>query len=198
VGFLLSTTIADYKESERIPAELASAIEDMYEDGKAIHGSYPGFDLVAYKKQLRRIAQSFAVDVRHKRHSTRIQVYKLNHFFAEMESAKVPPNFIVKLKQQQSQVLRLLARVTYIQRIMFIPSARILARSIIPLTLGLILFTEIEPIVGGMVIAAAISFILIYILQLIQIISTPFHGKGKTQDDVSLFLIDETVRHLSK
>lgn len=192
----MSTTIADYKESERIPAELASAIEDMYEDGKAIHKNYSTFDLDAYRKQLRQIARSFSVDVRHKRHSTRIQVYKLNQHFSAMESAKVPPNFIVKLKQQQSQILRVLARVTYIQRIMFIPSARILARSIIPLTLSLLLFTRVDPIVGGLIITAAISFILVYILQLIQVISTPFHGEGKTQDDVSLFLIDETTRHL--
>ena len=30
IGFLLSATIADYKESERIPAEFAANIEDMY------------------------------------------------------------------------------------------------------------------------------------------------------------------------
>jgi hypothetical protein len=32
IGFLLSATIADYKESERIPAEFAANIEDMYAD----------------------------------------------------------------------------------------------------------------------------------------------------------------------
>jgi hypothetical protein len=198
VGFLLSTTIADYKESERIPSEFSSVIENMYEDAKAIHTSYPGFDIEAYKKQLRQVAQSFSTDVRSKKHTTRLHVHKLNDSFTAMESAKVPPNFIVKLKQQQAQLLRVLFRVTYIQRITFIPSATILARSIIPLTLGLLLLTEIKPILGGMAITAIISFILIYILQLIQVISTPFHGEGKTQDDVSLFLIDETVKHLSK
>jgi hypothetical protein len=34
IGFLLSATIADYKESEKIPAEFASTVENMYEDGE--------------------------------------------------------------------------------------------------------------------------------------------------------------------
>lgn len=32
IGFLLSATITDYKESERIPAEFAAQLEDMYDD----------------------------------------------------------------------------------------------------------------------------------------------------------------------
>jgi bacterioferritin (cytochrome b1) len=32
LGFVLSATIADYKESERIPSEFAANIEDMYND----------------------------------------------------------------------------------------------------------------------------------------------------------------------
>jgi hypothetical protein len=91
---------------------------------------------------------------------------------------------------------RVLFRVTYIQRITFIPSATVLARSIIPLTITLLVFTEIEPFFGGMAITAIICFILVYMLRLIQVISTPFQGEGKTQDDVSLFLIDETLQHL--
>ena len=196
IGFLLSATIADYKESERIPSEFSSIIENMYEDAESTHASYPDFDLKAFKKQLSNTTRAFATDVRKKRHNTRLEVHKLNDTFVQMEKAKVPPNFIVKLKQQQAQLTRILFRVTYIQRITFIPSATILARSIVPLAVLLLVFTEIEPIFGGIIISAIITFILVYMLLLIQIISTPFQPEGKTQDDVSLFLIDETVSHL--
>lgn len=197
VGFLLTTTITDYKESERIPPEFSSIIENMYEDAEATHANHPGFDLPLFKRQLHNVAKSFANDVRKKKHSTRIEVHALNKTFVSMENAGVPPNYVVKLKQQQAQLLRLLFRVTYIQRITFIPSATILARSIIPLAILLMVFTEIEPILGGIIITAIITFILVYMLRLIHVISTPFQRAGKTQDDVSLFLIDETVDHLS-
>lgn len=198
VGFLLSATIADYKESERIPSEFSSIIENMYEDAAAAHSQYSKFDLNKFRLQLIKIGESFKKDVRNKSHKARHEVHLLNESFIEMEVAGVPPNFIVKLKQQQAQLGRSLFRVNYIQNIKFIPSATILARSIVALTAILLLFTEIEPFYGGMAVAAIISFILLYIILLIQVISTPFHAAGKTQDDISLFLISEAVSYLKK
>ena len=113
-----------------------------------------------------------------------------------MEKAGVPANFIVKLKQQQAQLLRSLFRVNYIQKIKFIPSAFILARSIVVLIIVVLLLTNIDPFYGGLALTGTISFILLYMIILIQTISTPFHAKGKTQDDVSLFLLRETTTHL--
>lgn len=198
IGFLLSATIVDYKESERIPSEFSSIVENMYEDAKSFHKNYPKFDIGLFRKRLEEVVKAFGEDVRKKRHGTRLKVHALNDSFVEMEKAGVPANFVVKLKQQQAQLDKVLFRVTYIQRITFIPSATILARSIIPLTLGLLIFTEIEPFYGGMAIVAIISFILVYILKLIQVISVPFQQEGKTQDDVSLFLIDKTLNYLKK
>lgn len=198
VGFLLSATIADYKESERIPSEFASILENMYDDARSAHATYSKFDLEKFRKQLIKVARHFRQDVRNKTHEARHEVSHLNDTFIDMETAGVPANFIVKLKQQQSQLAKSLFRVNYIQNIRLIPSATILARSIVAITAVLLLFTEIEPFYGGMTIAAIISFILVYMLLLIQIISTPFHGAGKTQDDVSLFLIDDALAYLQK
>lgn len=198
IGFLLSATIADYKESERIPSDFASNLEDMYEDAAQIHKSYPAFDLAKFKKQLHTVALGFGKDARKKSYDGRKDIRALGSFFAAMESGNVPPNFIVKLKQQQTQLLRSRQRVDYIQKIRFIPSATILARSIVIAVIALILLTNIDPFYGGLVISGIISFTLIYMLILIQFISTPFHKAGKTQDDVSLFLINDAAEYLSR
>ena len=198
IGFLLSATIADYKESERIPSDFASHIEDMYDDAAHIHSAYPCFDLVKYKKQLQIIARGFTNDARKKSYDARKDIRGLGVFFAQMEAGKVPPNFIVKLKQQQTQLLRNRQRVNYIQRITFIPSATILARSIVIGVIVLLTLTNIDPFYGGLVISGIISFTLIYMLILIHVISTPFHEAGKTRDDVSLFLINDAIEYLSR
>jgi len=199
IGFLLSSTIADYKEAERIPAEAASTIEDMYEDAGAIHENYPKFAAVEYRQQLERVVESFAADLRNSHnHQAKVELQKLNRLNAKMEKAGVPANFIVKLKQQQALLMRSLYRVNYIQRITFIPSATILAWSIVVLAIGLLLFTEVEPFFGGMVLVAVLSFIMVYVLLLIEVIKTPFHDEGKTKDDVSLFLLERTLRNIKK
>ena len=198
IGFLLSATIADYKESERIPADFASNLEDMYDDALNIHTAYPCFDIDTFRKQLHRVAEGFGKDARKKSYDARKDIRALGTYFAAMESGGVPPNFIVKLKQQQTQLLRSRQRVNYIQRISFIPSATILARSIVIGVIALLVLTNIDPFYGGLVITSIISFVLIYMLVLIQVISTPFHEAGKTQDDVSLFLINDAAEYLSK
>lgn len=198
IGFLLSATIADYKESERIPSDFASNLEDMYTDAAAIHQSYPVFDLEAYRKQLYKIARGFGRDARKRSYDARKDIRGLAVFFSEMEIGKVPPNFVVKLKQQQTQLLRSRQRVNYIQKIRFIPSATILARSIVVCVVVLLLLTNIDPFYAGLIITGIITFILAYMLILIAVISTPFHEAGKTQDDVSLFLVNDAAEYLSK
>lgn len=199
IGFLLSATIADYKESERIPADIASTLEGMYEDSLSIEQNYPKFKADNYRERLHAIARGYLVDLRSRSRKsvTRTELHNLNALHAQMESAGVPANFIVKLKQQQTLLLRHLFRVNYIQRIVFLPSANILAWSIVVLAAVLLLMTNMEPFVAGVVISGAIMFILAYVLQLIIVIRTPFHAEGKTRDDVSMFLIERARDHLS-
>lgn len=196
LGFLLSATILDYKESERMPAEFTANLIDMYDDAAGIHEKYPVFDLKGYKKQLHKIAVSFGHDARKDSFDAREVIRGLTPYFSAMEQGKVPPNFVVKLKQQQTLLLRHRQRINYIQNIRFIPSATILARSIVVMALILLLVTDIEPFYGGLGISGMISFILVYILILINVISTPFHPEGKTRDDVSLFLVEEAADYL--
>lgn len=197
LGFLLSATIADYKESERIPSEFAANIEDMYEDAASIHGSYPVFSLPDFRRQLKSVAQGFGRDVRDNSFDVRSEIKALSVFFADMEKGHVPPNFVVKLKQQQTLLLKHIHRVNYIQQITFIPSATILSRSIVVMTLLLLLFTNFDPFYGGLAIAGLIGFVMVYLLVLIKVISLPFQPEGTTQDDVSLFLITDAVDYLS-
>lgn len=196
IGFLLAATIADYKESERIPAEFAANIEDMYEDAKVVHERYPDFDLAGYRDQLEKIARKFNSIVRNASRGVSQQIRALNPYFAQMEKAGVPPNFVVKLKQQQVLLLRHRKRVTYIQRINFIPSATLLSRSIVAMVILLLMVTNIDPFYGGLAIIGSISFVLIYMMILISVISVPFHESGKTRDDVSMFLIEDTANYL--
>lgn len=198
IGFLLAATISDYKESERIPAEFAANIEDMYTDVKAIHQSYPGFDLQGYRKHLLNITKKFNSIVRKNDRGVSNEIRQLSNYFAQMEKAGVPPNFVVKLKQQEALLLKHRKRVTYIQRIKFIPSASILSRSIVVLVIGLLILTNVDPFYGSLAIVSIISFVLIYMMLLIDVISTPFHAEGKTQDDVSMFLLEDAVSYLKK
>jgi hypothetical protein len=196
IGFILSATIMDYKESEKIPAEFAALSEDMYEDARNLQKLYPGFSIELFRSNLIDILGAFREGTRKKRHDARAEINDLHTTFIDMEKAGVPPNYITKLKMQQSQLLKSLFRINYIQKIKFIPSAFILTRSIIVLVISMLLFTNIDPYATGLVVTGIISFMMIYMLLLIKVISVPFHKAGKTRDDVSLFLLREAKDHI--
>lgn len=196
LGFVLSATIADYKESERIPAEFAANIEDMYNDAKQLHKTYPKFNLEHFRTSMIDVLKTFREGTRVNRKGARREIAELQVCFADMERAGVPPNFVTKLKTQQTQLMRSMFRVNYIQRIQFIPSAFLLIKAIAIMALGLLIFTNIDPFYGGLFIVGAITFILTYMLILIHHIATPFRGKGQSKDDVSLFLLREAKLYL--
>lgn len=198
IGFILSATISDYKESERIPAEFASTVENMYEDAKEFHKSYSKFDLTLLRNNLIDVLTAFRAGTRVNRKGARREISELNISFGQMEKAGVPANFVVKLKQQQAVLLKSMYRVNYIQKIKFIPSAFLLVRLIVLMVIGTLLLTNIDPFYGGLILTGTISFIMMYMLLLIQVISVPFHDSGKTRDDVSLFLLKETRAYLKK
>lgn len=198
LGFLLSATISDYKESEKIPAEFAGNVQNMYEDAVTMSKRYPEFDLAAYRKQLIKVLETFRDDVRDRAHNAHHEVHRLSASLLSMEDAGVPPNFITKVKQEQAQLAKSLLRVNYIQTITFLPSATVLARCIVVLAVGVLLFTDVEPFYGGMLLTGVISLIFIYVLGLMRVISVPFQRAGTTKDDVSMYLIGQAIEYLRK
>lgn len=197
LGFILSSAIGDYKESERLPAEFTAIIENMCEDAYLISRRYP-FDFERLRQRLLVTVENLRADLVEGNRETHHHVYALGDCFAEMAAAEVPPNYIVKLKQEQGQLVRGLFRMNYIQTIQSIPSAYFLAKAVVVGTIGLLLFTAIEPFTTSLAVVALIAFVFIYILRLVLVVSTPFHPKGSSQDDVSLFQIERTITHLQR
>ena len=191
MSFLLSTTMNDYKESERIPAQFASTIDDMYHDAKQLHHTYPKFDIDQFRAGLLDILKQFRAGTRQQRHAVRREITDLHESFLDMERAGVPPNFITKLKQQTSSLSASLFRINYIQKIHFLPSASLLSWLILLIVVTTLLLTNLSTAYAEIAITGSITFIMVYIVRLIHVARQPFGEKGSSLDDVSLFLIRE-------
>lgn len=164
----------------------------------AIQGNYPEFDSTGFREALVSTLAAFRDDIIHDRRTAYHEIHEISEALAQMERAKVPPNFIVKLKQEQGALIRVLLRLYYIQRIRFIPSAYYLVVSTAAIVIGVLLFTNLEPFTASAVALALVAFIFIYLIRLIGVANTPFRAEGATQDDVSLFLVEEALQHLNE
>ena len=198
VSIVLAGTLADYKEAERLPAEIAAAIESIHAEGRYVRESHAAFDLGALGQTLTNIVSALRVDLATPGSRTAlVGVSDLSGSFLEMERFGVPPNYIVRLKQEQGIVRKSLLRLYHIQRIEFIPSAHALLASMMILIIALLIFTQVEPVYDSFILVAFISYLFIYLLKLLRVIDMPFRVDDYTMDDVSLFLLREAVERMA-
>jgi hypothetical protein len=198
-GLILAGTLADYKESERIPAEIAAVCGSIIEDGRYCAEQFPAFDLATLRGRVLALLEAFRADLADS--SSRAALAALSDLTSsllEMERIGVPANHVVRLKGEQAAIRRTLMRVYYIQRIEFLPSARNFVTSLVVLILALLLVTVIEPVYLGIALVGFLAYLFVYILRLLALLDTPFRVREKTQDDVSLFLLHEAERDLGK
>lgn len=190
VGLMLTGTMADYKESERLPTDTAAALEAIYREGASVKAQWPEFDLERMVDVLARVPHTLREDLIDGSGNTIDTVEELTESFLEMDRLGVPPNYIARLKEAQAQIVRNLMRVHYIQRIDFLPSAFTLVELILALLIALLMFTQVANTLTDAILLGFISLIFLYILRLLRVLDSPFRPSGVGLDDVSLYQID--------
>ena len=195
VGFLLSGLIADYKEAERIPGEFRATLENILEEVRLFAQAHPTFDESSARERILRVVTSFFTGVHvqsaHDLTPCLVAIDALSEIFTQMEQGGMPPNFLVRLKTEQGIARRIVLRVSHIQRTQFIPSAHILALSLIALVIALLLLVKTEGSPESVVVFAFLSYLFVYVGRLISVIEQPFQEGAESMDDVSLFLLHE-------
>lgn len=196
VGFLLAGIITDYKEAEKVPAELRAALENIVEEGRVFQLTKNEFDQKKLRTSAVEVSQNFFRGLSHEGNHSDLEsclrsIDSLSDSFLEMEKLSMPPNYITRLKTEQGNLRRIVLRVYHMQRTQFIPSAHFLAMSLVGLVILLMLFIKSEGTPESTVIFAVISYLFLYVARLIQIIEKPFREGHQSQDDVSLFLLHE-------
>ncbi len=190
VGLMLTGTMSDYKESERLPTETAASMEAIYREGAYVKELHPEFDLDRLTNTLGWVQQTLRSDLLDGGRETIDTVEQLTESFLEMDRLGVPPNYIARLKQEQALIVRNLMRASYIQRIAFLPSAYTLVEIMLSMLITLLMFTQVATDVTDAILLGFISLIFLYILRLLRVLDSPFRASGAGLDDVSLFQID--------
>ena len=194
VGLILAGVLADYKESERVPAEIAAGLEAILADGIAAQASNPTFDLPALRERLCHVVETFRSDLMNPADRSCLSaINALSHPIGEMEQLGLPANYIVRLRAEQSSIRARVLRTYHIQRTEFLPAAYVLIQSIVALIIAGLLLTKIEPGHDAVVLLALVSYFFVFLVKLLKIIDTPFQPDHASRNDVSLFLLKEFV-----
>ncbi len=197
-GFLLSGVFSDYKEVDKIPSEIRALLESILSEGDALERKDPDFaeNNVKLKISILSFIKEFEDGLSHMKDHSHIEcalkeIKNFDVIFDDMERQGVPPNYMTRIKTEQSNLKKILLRVYHIQKTKFVPSVVLLVDSMIVLVVGLLLFVKTDWYIGFIELAI-ISFILLYSRKLIIILEKPFRkGNDDTEDDVSIFVLRE-------
>lgn len=190
LGFLITGVLSDYKESERLPSELVGTLRSLFDDAYTIYkekNSDTARQFIEFQKSF----ISSLIDWFYKRERTNSilnKISSMNDFFATLGNEGIQPNYIIKMKNEQNTIRRIILRIDTIRDTGFVASAyAILEIMWIAIAVGLIII-KIEPFYVSLFLTILIMFLISYMFFLIRDLDNPFDysAKGETVGEISL------------
>ncbi len=201
LGFLISGTLGDYKESERLPGEMAASIEAIADECQIIYESKKARAARECLEYLRDFSASLLswFEKAERTKNVMEKIDRFNAFFLSFESL-TQANFIARLKQEQNLIRKQVMRVHTIRETSFVSAGYTLAEIIIGLLLLGFTLTKLEPFYESLFLLGMVSFLLIYMLLLIKDLDNPFdhYEKDMIASRVSLKPIQDTHEKLKR
>jgi len=195
MGFMLAGTLSDYKESERIPAEMACALEGMEDTFRLAWLFKPQFDLKACLAQLHELTDTLLKYFHHE--ETEETVYrKIDAIteiavFVERTGMGSTTSWV---KREQANLRQLFARMSVIKRTHFISTGYAFLEVLSVVITGLLLMSRFDNLIIGIILVSFITQIFFYMVRLIKDIDHPFEyptdGKVRAAD-IDLFPLSE-------
>lgn len=190
IGFLISGVLSDYKESEKIPSELAASIRSLYDDTITIgkgKNSESANAFIAYQNTL----TLSLIDWFYRKERTKTMltaISSMNNFFIEFEKEGAQAAYLIRLKNEQNNIRKLVLRIDTIRDTAFVGSAYAIVEAMGFLTsIGLIIM-KIEPFYVSVFLTSLITFLISYMFLLIKDLDNPFDYsvQGESGTEVSL------------
>ena len=199
LGLVVAGTLTDYKESERFPAELTSALESVYVEARAFARKTPAFDAAAVNAQLIAVVHGFDEDVRTRgSRQCLTALADLADAIGGMEDQGLPATHASRLKNEVAATRKAVLRMYHIQETTFAPSATVLLSTLVTLILALLLLTPIGKAGEAAVIVGAISYVFMYLVRLVGTLDKPFRADRPVAiDDVDHLLLRQFERRLA-
>ena len=190
IGFLITGVLSDYKESEKIPSELTASLKSIFDDAYTI---YKGKNS-ATAHQFLEFQKSFAnslMDWFHRKERTKsmlVRISTMNDFFIELDKEGIAPPYIVKMKNEQNNIRKIILRIDTVRDTDFIGSAYAIVEAMGFLTAVGLIVMKIEPFYASLFFTLLVTFLIAYMVFLIRDLDNPFDyvANGESGTEISL------------
>ena len=190
IGFLITGVLSDYKESEKIPTELTASLKSLFDDAFTIYKGRNSATALKFLEFQRSFANSL-MDWLHRKERTKsmlVKISAMNDFFIELDKEGVAAPYIVKMKNEQHIVRKMIMRIDTVRDPDFIGSAYAIVEAMgFLVAVGLIIM-KIEPFYASLFFTLLVTFLIAYMVFLIRDLDNPFDyaANGESGTEISL------------
>jgi hypothetical protein len=175
IGFLISGTMSDYKESEKLPGDLASSIQSIFDEIYITHKNKNDVLCVEILKRILNLNSEIILWFHKKSKTEEIYqfLFNLNDDFLRLE-ALTQASFIVRIKNEQASIRRIVTRIHSIRETSFLMTGYAVAEIITGLLIIGLIFLNLNPFHESIFFVSFVTFIMVYMILFIKDLDNPF------------------------
>lgn len=198
-GFLLNGVLSDFKESEKLPAQLAGVLESLALEIAAVPQHHPAAEVSAEVAAVLRLAYGVHTWLLGGLATSRLMALHREVHGSVVRAAVILTSSTLqgRLMGQMADVLLIINRIEAIRRTSFVPLVYWLASIGTALLCGGLIITRVGALHEAMFFLAVIAFNLIFLLRLILDIDNPFSfADPNSIEFVSLQVLQDACRRI--
>jgi len=190
IGFLITGVLSDYKESEKIPSDLTASLKSLFDDAYTIYKG-KNSDTARQFLEFQKSFTNSLMDWFRRKERTKtmlVKISSMNDFFIELDKEGIAAPYIVKMKNEQNSIRKMIMRIDTVRDTDFIGSAYAIVEAMGFLTaIGLIIM-RIEPFYASLFFTLLVTFLITYMVFLIRDLDNPFDYavNGESGTEISL------------
>jgi hypothetical protein len=193
IAIILSGVLSDFKESEKIPGDLAASIEALYKDAMLTGTKEGSAGMIKNVQDLTHtIITNFKRKGNWKLTEVNTVIDRIDEDIRVFVEKGVPMPLIVKLRNEIGSIKRISNRIEVIKETSFLPAGQAIAEFAIGSTLLVMLLLRLDPYYEGLLLIGVISLIFISVVLLIRDMDNPFDGYAQ----VDLSQLDKLEKYL--
>lgn len=195
VGFMLAGTMSDYKESERLPSELACSLETLEETLVGAAHAKPQLDEAASRRAVLNLTDNILGWLYHKTKADAVfaELTSVSEYLRKVESAGAG-GYAVRGLNELNGLRKVVSRIHVISRTNFLSIGYALLQALTAVILTLMVLAKYKSTLAEIVLVSFVTLIFVYMLRLIRDIDDPFEYSSdgiKGAAEVDLFPLTE-------
>ncbi len=196
IAFMLSGTVSDYKESEKLPGEVAAYLENIHDEGRYAKSLNADFKLDKLDARLVQIIDELKADLLSDKITKKSieTVSQLTDSALEMEALKIPAGYISRVKADRDNTRKTILRMYQIKATSFLPAAAAILEILTFAVVGGLSIVKLDKTLESIMLPGVTMFFIMYMVAFVRDLDDPFAGNVA----VDMFLLDDLKAKLQR